>query len=258
MIAILVAVKQELYPILRLANARNIVRQEHLDFYEGTLAGQPVALLALGVGKECARIAAEMTIKCYRPDLIISAGFGGGLQEQVRNGDIVIGTEVIDLSGDDGKDVRLRVIPVRNRQPQLDEQTGNFRVHLGKVLTTDDLIVKAERKKRIGLATGALTVDMETSAVAAVAAAHDTDFLAVRCITDNSRANLPREFNDFFVLGQLQTSRVVTSIARRPKLVLDLARLGYRVNRAGHLLARFLTQAVTHLPAEPPPVSAAA
>ena len=257
MIAILVAVGQELNPILRLADARTIIRQEHLDFYEGTLAGQPVALLALGVGKDCARIAAEMTIKCYRPDLIISAGFGGGLQEQIRNGDIVIGTEVIDLSGDDGKDVRLRAIPVRNRQPQLDEQTGNFRVHFGKVLTTDDLIVKAERKK-IGLATGALTVDMETSAVAAVAAAHDTDFLAVRCITDNSRANLPREFNDFFVLGQLQTSRVITAILRRPKLVLDLARLGYRANRAGKLLARFLTQAVTHLPAERPPVSAAA
>ena len=71
MIAILVAVKQELKPILRRAQAEHIVRQAHLDFHEGTLGGQPVALLALGVGKECARIAAEMTIKCYRPDLVI-------------------------------------------------------------------------------------------------------------------------------------------------------------------------------------------
>ena len=36
MIAILVAVGQELNPILRLADARTIIRQEHLDFYEGT------------------------------------------------------------------------------------------------------------------------------------------------------------------------------------------------------------------------------
>src|SRR5439155_5165762 len=108
MIAILVAVKQELRPILRRADARHIVRQQHLDFYEGTLAGQPVALLALGIGKECARIAAEMTIKCYRPDLIISAGFAGGLVPAVADGDIVIGTEVLELTADDGNEVRWR------------------------------------------------------------------------------------------------------------------------------------------------------
>ena len=231
MIAILVAVKQELKPILRLADARHIIRQEHLDFYEGTLAGQPVALLALGVGKECARIAAEMTIKCYRPDLIISTGFGGALQDHVNTGDIVVSTEVLDLTGDDGQDVRWRAIPPAHRPPA--------------VLTTDDLIVKATRKARIGQATGALTVDMETSAVAAVAAAHDTGFLAVRCITDNSHDNLPREFNDFFVLGQLQPSRILTSIVRRPRLVLDLARMGYRARRAGNTLAKFLVHAVT-------------
>ena len=253
MIAILVAVKQELNPILQLADARHIIRQEHLDFYAGTLAGQPVALLALGVGKDCARIAAEMTIKCYRPDLIISTGFGGGLQDNIRNGDIVIGTEVLDLDADDGKDVHWRAIPAHSQHLQLAAQPGVFRIHLGKILTTDDLILKAARKVRIGQATGAMTVDMETSAVAAVAAAHGTGFLAVRCITDNSHENLPREFNDFFVLGQLQVSRIVTSIARRPRLVLDLARLGYRAKRAGTTLARFLAHAVTQLTAEPAP-----
>jgi len=42
---------QELRPILRRADARHIVRQEHLDFHEGTLGGQPVALLALALAK---------------------------------------------------------------------------------------------------------------------------------------------------------------------------------------------------------------
>ena len=245
MIAILVAVKQELKPILRLADARTIIRQEHFDFYEGTLAGQPVALLALGVGKDCARIAAEMTIKCYRPDLIISAGFGGALQDKINVGDIVIGTEVLDMTGDDGKDVRWRsVLPARQPPAFATTSIAGCPLHAGKVLTTDDLILKATRKARIGQATGALTVDMETSAVAAVAAAHDTGFLAVRCITDNSHDNLPGEFNDFFVLGQLQPARIVAAIVRRPRLVLDLARLGYRARRAGSTLARFLVHAV--------------
>ena len=245
MIAILVAVKQELKPILRLADARHIIRQEHLDFYEGTLAGQPVALLALGVGKECARIAAEMTIKCYRPDLIISAGFGGALQDHIQTGDMVVGSEVLELTGDDGKDVRWRAIPSAGQPPAVAGNLDGFRLHSGKILTADDLIVKARRKARIGQATGALTVDMESSAVAAVAAAHGTRFLAVRCVTDDSRSNLPGEFNDFFVLGQLQPSRIITSIVRRPKLALDLARMGYAARRAGRTLARFLCHAVT-------------
>lgn len=247
MIAILVAVKQELNPILRRANAPHVIRQDHLDFYEGTLADQPVALLALGVGKECARIAAEVTIKCYRPDLIISAGFGGGLSDSLADGDIVIGTDVLDLYADDGKDVRWRSAQQLTQHAELAGIESKFKIHSGKILTGDEMVLKSSTKERIGKATGALAVDMETSAVAAVAAVHDTEFLGVRCISDTMRESLPEEFNDFFVVGQLQPSRIIAACARRPRLVMDLARLGYRANQAGDSLARFLTEAVTRL-----------
>jgi adenosylhomocysteine nucleosidase len=247
MIAILVAVKQELNPILRRARATHIVRQEHLDFYEGTLARQPVALLALGVGKECARIAAEMTIKCYRPDLVISAGFGGGLLSTVRDGDIVIATEVLDLCADDGKDARWRSSHRLSRHDELANANGTFQIHHGKILTADEMVLRAKNKVRLGKATGALTVDMETSAVAAVCAAHETDMLGVRCITDNDHENLPREFNDFFIVGQLQPSRILSACMRRPRLLGDLARLGHRARFSGKNLARFLEWAVGEL-----------
>jgi adenosylhomocysteine nucleosidase len=249
MIAILVAVRQELRPILKCADASHVIRQEHLDFHEGTLAGEPVALLALGIGKECARIAAEMTIRCYRPDLIISAGFGGGLTDDVADGDIVIGTEVLDLF-DHRNEVRWRTSQKLSRHPELAAIDGDLRVHFGKILTADEMVLKSVNKRRLGKETGALAVDMETSAVAAVAAAHQTELLAVRCITDNAREDLPREFNDFFILGQLQPARVLTACARRPRLVSDLARLGYRAGSSGRNLARFLETAVkkVHLP----------
>ena len=247
MIAILVAVKQELNPILRCANAPHVVRQEHLDFYEGTLRGQPVALLALGVGKECARIAAEMTVKCYRPDLIVSAGFGGGLQNVLNDGDIVIGTDVLDLCADDGMNVRWRSTQTLSQHAELSPAPADFKIHHGKILTADEMVLKAATKTRLGKATDALAIDMETSAVAAVAAAHHIDFLAVRCITDNAHENLPEEFNDFFVVGQLQPSRIIAACARRPKLVVDLARLGHRASCAGRNLADFLADAVTQL-----------
>lgn len=254
MIAILVAVNQELNPILRRADANHLVRQEHLDFYEGTLANQPVALLALGVGKECARIAAEITIKCYRPDLVISAGFGGSLQNSVKHGDIVIGNEVLDLCQDDGAQVRWRSSQPLTRHNEIAPAAESFRMHLGKMLTTDDMILRAATKRRIGAASNALTVDMETSAVAAVCATRHTDMLAVRCITDDADEDLPDDFNDFFVVGQLRLGRVLASCNRHPRTLFDLIRLARRAHVAGNNLADFLTLALPrlHLPTAAP------
>ena len=248
MIAILVAVRQELRPILRRADANHVVRQEHLDFHEGTLGGQPVALLALGIGKECARIAAEMTIHCYRPDLVISSGFGGGLQPDIRDGDIIVGTEILELRKDQGDQITWDSTHKPARPTRIHgDGTSDMRVHYGKIMTTDEMVLRAENKARIGKATGALAVDMETSAVAAVCVARKTDFLAVRCITDRVHEDLPNEFNDFFVLGQLRPDRVFSSCARDPRVLADLARLGYRAKHSGAKLARFLQAAVAQL-----------
>jgi adenosylhomocysteine nucleosidase len=252
MIAILVAVRQELKPILRRADANHVVRQEHLDFHEGRLGGKPVALLALGIGKECARIAAEMTIRCYRPDLIISSGFGGGLQDDTKAGDIVVGTEILELRQDQGDQITWDSTHKPANPARLNgSDMREIRVHYGKLVTTDEMVLRAANKARLGRATGALAVDMETSAVAAVCAARRTDFLAVRCITDQVHEDLPDEFNDFFVLGQLRPDRVFSSCARDPRILADLARLGYRAKNSGAKLARFLEAAIAqlHLPA---------
>jgi nucleoside phosphorylase len=240
MIAILVAVKQELRPILRRAMATDVVRQAHLDFHEGIFAGEPVALLALGIGRECARLAAEMTIRCYRPDLIISAGFGGGLTSDVQNGDIVVGTEILEMVEDLGHEIRWTRTGAPVRMPDVSHARAPVRVHFGKLLTTDEMVLRAETKTRMGRATGALSVDMETSAVARVAAAHGTGLMAVRCISDNDHEDLPEQFNDFFVLGQLQPRRIISACAGNPRIVASLARLGYRARTSGRNLAMFL------------------
>jgi len=248
MIAILVAVRQELRPILRRAEADHVVRQEHLDFHEGTLAGQPVALLALGIGKECARIAAEITIRCYRPDLVISAGFGGGLQPHVREGDIVVGSEILELRKDEGAEIMWDSMHKSTLLTRLNGGSmAGLRIHYGKIITTDEMVLRAANKTRIGKATGALAVDMETSAVASVCAAKKTDFFAVRCITDTDHDDLPDGFNDFFVLGQLRAKRVLSSCARDPRVFGDLARLGYRAKHSGRNLARFFEATLADL-----------
>lgn len=247
MIAILVAVQQELRPILRRADANHLVRQAHFDFYEGTFAGQPVALLALGVGKDCARIAAEKTIQCYRPDLIICAGFGGALRAAARPGDVVIGTEVIELLEDQGHQVTHRSVLALPTPPDLPVNISGFRVHQGKVLTTAEIILRSTTRQRLHQATGALVADMETSAVALVCAARGTRMMAIRSITDGAREDLPEQLNDFFMLGQLQVRRIFSACNRHPRVLFDLIRLGFRAQLAGANLARYLQSALPRL-----------
>jgi hypothetical protein len=88
---------------------------------------------------------------------------------------------------------------------------------------------------------------METSAVAAVCAAHGTEMLAVRCITDNDHEDLPEDMDDFFMLGQLQWRRLWSACNRNPRLLVDLARLGHRASIAGANLARFLEVSIPRL-----------
>jgi nucleoside phosphorylase len=244
MIAILVAVEQELRPILDRAAAHDLVRQGQLDFHEGLFAGQPVAILALGVGKACARLAAEMTIKCYRPDLIISAGFGGALRTDLAPGDVVVGTEVLELTQDQGQQVRWEPVTASYLVPP---EVAGVAVQRGVFLTTDEIILRGQRKQHLGRATGACVGEMETSAVARVCAEHGTPLLAVRGVTDHAREDLPAQMNEFFVLGQLQLWRILSICNRHPRVVLDLLRLSGRARRAGANLARYLEAVLPRL-----------
>ena len=115
------------------------------------------------------------------------------------------------------------------------------------ILTTDDIILRADTKKHLGRATGALVGDMETSSVAAVCAANNTNILALRCITDHDHEDLPENLDDFFLVGQLQFGRILSACNRDPRLIFDLARLGFRAKIAGANLARFLELSIPRL-----------
>ena len=56
-----------------------------------------------------------------------------------------------------------------------------------------------------------------------------------------------RVMQNLFVLGQLRAKRVISSCARDPRVLADLARLGYRAKHSGDKLARFLEAAVAQL-----------
>src|ERR1700721_3080905 len=61
-------------------------------FYESQVA----VVVCGGIGVEAARRASEAVIKLYRPETLISAGFAGALDPQLKVGEIFRAGRVID------------------------------------------------------------------------------------------------------------------------------------------------------------------
>src|SRR5215212_4261276 len=70
-----------------------------LSVIEGECAGKIVAVVVAGLGREAARLGAELLIDGHRPRWIVSAGFAGALDPELRRNDVVIPHEVLDLDG---------------------------------------------------------------------------------------------------------------------------------------------------------------
>jgi adenosylhomocysteine nucleosidase len=107
-----------------------------------------------------------------KPDLLISAGFSGGLQPGLKAGDLILGENHSDV----------------NIVSKLDL---NERWRVGAVATAERILERAEEKRVLGVRTGCLAGDLETAHLALVCAAVGLPMLSVRCISDRVEDDLP-------------------------------------------------------------------
>ena len=67
----------------------------NIRFTCGKLAGKDVVLAVCGIGKVFAAICAQTMILTYRPELIINTGVAGGLDKDLKIGDVVVATGLV-------------------------------------------------------------------------------------------------------------------------------------------------------------------
>ena len=139
-----------------------------------------MATVISGVGGRCAAGAAKELIKSFRPDLVISTGYAGGLSPEVRVGDIIVTGEVIHESG---KRVISRSVDGLNPSPP---------VRRGPILTTNRFIPFSRDKKTLYAKFGASAVDMESFFLGEEAEKSNIPFLSIRAISDAVDQDLPQ------------------------------------------------------------------
>ena len=216
------ALEREIKPLVRdwRTNDREC-NGKRFRFFE---SGERVAVCG-GIGPEAARRAAEAIISMYQPATIYSVGFAGALASDLKVGDIVFPSRVINAS--DGSSV---------------ETSGGE-----GVLVSFASVAGPEQKAKLRESFSADAVDMEAAFVARAADARAVDFVAIKAISDELGFALPPM--DRFVdrEGRLSERRFGFYAALRPWLWRQVMRMA----RNSRIAARSLCERLANLDAAP-------
>jgi adenosylhomocysteine nucleosidase len=172
----------------------------------------------------------------YRPKLILSAGYAGALQDNYRVGDIVLATEVADLDGKRWPATWPEALPGGEWRPPL---------RRGRVLTVPRLVGTAAEKRALGVKHDSVAVDMESAAVARLCDQQSVPFGCLRAVSDDSQTDLSPQLITLCAGGRVAPWRLLTTLARRPRLVREVWQLARHTRQASQQLAIALGELLT-------------
>jgi hopanoid-associated phosphorylase len=180
------------------------------------------ALLAVsGMGGMAARVAARALVEAGASALM-SFGMAGGLDPSLKAGSVVLPCELILADG-------TRFAACQSWRERVAAAVSPLRaVSEGNLLTSAQPIDTPAHKAAAFRDFGAAAVDMESAAVAQIAADHQLPFIAVRVIVDTAADRLPRAVVNASRAGRLRFGRLLAGLAVAPREIGELIRLTQR------------------------------
>lgn len=180
------------------------------------------SLLALsGIGSAAAAAAAQALVDSG-VSALMTFGMAGGLDPALKPGSVVIPCELLSSDG-------ARYAACRSWRERVAAAVSPLcAVTEGNLLTGTQPIDTPAEKAAALRSTGAAAVDMESAAVAEVAAEHNLPFIAVRVIVDTAADYLPRAVVAASRAGRVHFGRLIGGLILRPREIAALLRLARR------------------------------
>ena len=180
------------------------------------------SLLALsGIGRAAAAAAAQALVDSG-VSALMTFGMAGGLDPALKPGSVVIPCELLSSDG-------ARYTACRSWRERVAAAVSPLcAVTEGNLLTGAEPIDTPAEKAAALRSTGAAAVDMESAAVAEVAAKHNLPFIAVRVIVDTAADFLPRAVVAASRAGRVHIGRLIGGLILRPREIAALLRLAQR------------------------------
>ncbi len=148
----------------------------------------PLALVRTGVGAAAMARTLSRALEHGYPGLCLLLGYAGGILEELRPGDLVIATDLIDFQKDRVFNVAPELVA---RAARILRQTG-LPGRLGSLVSVPQAALTPGDKAAAGSRPGALALDLESAAFAQVCRAAALPFLVVRAILDPLNLPLPQ------------------------------------------------------------------
>ncbi len=202
--------------------------------FEGIWEGRRVMLAANGAGPRLAAQAVEVAIRAViaaelsssKLDVVVSTGWCGAIDPNLRESQIVVATQVLDLSSHETFDC----IPV----------TATSDCVSGLVLSQDRIVSNTEEKKQLD-SEAAIAVDMEAAGVAAHAKRAGLPFCCIKVVSDRADESFGIDLNQLRTTeGRLARGKIIIYAVIHPRVIPELLRLRRRTRDAAVALGDFL------------------
>ena len=186
-----------------------------LTFYMGKLKKYDVVIVKCGIGKVNAGRTTQVLISEYCPKYIINTGIGGGLNQQLKIGDIVISTDLIQHDFDVtafgypkgymctgiNKDEATKYVADKdlseNVKKVLEKVSGERNIFMGRILTGDMFVSSKEKREQLVKDFDGFCCEMEGAAIAQVSSLNNVPFTVIRLISDLPSGKGPDDYNKF-------------------------------------------------------------
>jgi adenosylhomocysteine nucleosidase len=206
-----------------------------------------ILVVCSGVGGENASTSAKILVKEGVTSLV-SWGCAAALDASLRPGDLVLADSFVDA---DLVGFTLNNVGWIDRVKDGFSKQARMTIRTGKMAESKNIVASSLDKAKIADTTGAIALDMESTAIARVSQLNDLPFLAVRAIADPLDMNLPKAIS--YALsnkGEVILSKLLMFLLLHPTEMSGLVKLGmhfYAARNTLKIVAKQL-QYITALP----------
>jgi nucleoside phosphorylase len=232
---------QELTYIIKKFRAKK-VRNSPFAIWSALAASKEIIIVLSGMGTINSEAAWNYVNEEYRPDYIISAGFGGALYEGAGLGDLIAASSVLlypDAAEASPAHRHQSYLEVPGAKHVMRRMKCADIVHEGNILTLRQRVDKTELEKGLLEGLSFPVCDMETFPLAKLSLLADLPFFAVRAITDRFHEEIPKElFGVTDANGNYSLSRALRIILGNPALIPSSIRMGKNAQTASRKLCK--------------------
>jgi nucleoside phosphorylase len=200
------------------------LKEEAAPFHKIATAHLGIFTLIVGIGRENAEKSVRNFLNTTAPKQVFTCGFAGGLNPDLKLGEVAFETADADLSAK---------LLAAGAKP-------------AKIHCADRIAITVTEKQALRRETGADVVEMESAAIQAVCRERGIPCATVRVISDTANEDLPLDFNALAKPDKsLDFGKLAWAIAKRPGKIEALLALGKKTSFAAQRLSDVLAKVIS-------------